>query len=332
MSASASPMSVRRPARTTSWSATRNTLIGTPRSCHARSDGPSIRSLGARSASGIGRNVLGSIAVVPYRRISDPAKLQQLIQAVLLVEADLSLPVLLQHLVEVACGLVDARYGALGVLDPRGTGLEDFIAVGLDADEKAAIGDPPTGRGVLGLVKDDPVPLRLADLSSHPDSFGFPPHHPPMTSFLGVPVRVRDQVYGNLYLTDKQGASEFSDEDGSMVSALAVAAGLAIEKARLNIRIRELTLVEDRDRIARDLHDTVIQRLFAIGLSLQSSARMAATPDLSARILAAIGEIDDTIRQIRTSIFELESDPEELGLRRNLIDLVNELEPFIGAE
>ncbi len=123
---------------------------------------------------------------------------------------------------------------------------------------------------MLGLLITDPRPLRLADLGSHPDSFGFPPHHPPMTSFLGVPIKVRDEVYGNLYLTDKVGWSEFTADDEALVGALALAAGIAIENTRLHQKVREVAVYEDRDRMARDLHDTVIQRLFAVGLSLQA--------------------------------------------------------------
>ena len=138
----------------------------------------------------------------------------------------------------------------------------------------ATIGDLPEGHGILGLLILDAQPLRLPDLREHPDSSGFPPHHPPMRSFLGVPVRVRDEVFGNLYLTDKTTAEVFTDVDEELVVGLAAAAGVAIENARLHARVQEFALVEDRERIARDLHDTVIQRLFATGLSLQGTARL----------------------------------------------------------
>ena len=123
-----------------------------------------------------------------------------------MIEADVELPVLLRHLVEEACSLVDARYGALGVLNESRTGLEQFLTVGLSDEEELRIGRRPTGRGVLGLLITDPEPLRLDDLVEHPDSYGFPEHHPPMKSFLGLPVRSRGAVYGNLYLTEKRGA------------------------------------------------------------------------------------------------------------------------------
>src|SRR5687767_11077390 len=139
--------------------------------------------------------------------VEDPKRLQRLVDAVLSIGADLSLPDVLHRIVESAVVLVDARYGAVGVLDPHGHGLSEFVTTGIDADGRAAIGNLPQGHGILGLLILEPKPLRLPDLSAHPDSFGFPPNHPPMKSFLGVPIRIRDQVYGNLYLTEKQGAA-----------------------------------------------------------------------------------------------------------------------------
>ena len=125
----------------------------------------------------------------------------------------------------------------------------------------------------------DAKPLRLPDLSEHPDSYGFPPNHPPMRSFLGVPIRVRDEVFGNLYLTDKSSAEVFTDVDEELVIGLAAAAGVAIENARLHSKVQEMALLEDRERIGRDLHDTVIQRLFATGMSL--AGNRAARPERS---------------------------------------------------
>lgn len=159
-------------------------------------------------------------------------RLSGLLDAVVAVGSDLSLPVLLRRIVEVARELVDARYGALGVIGPD-RALEQFIHVGLDEDTVARIGELPKGGGILGLLISEPAPLRIEDLGRHPDSFGFPPHHPPMKSFLGVPIRVRDEVFGNLYLTEKQGGGSFTDEDEELVTALAVAAGGAIANARL---------------------------------------------------------------------------------------------------
>jgi GAF domain-containing protein len=178
----------------------------------------------------------------------------------------------LRHVIEEACSMTGARYGALGVLNDDKTALDEFVTIGIEPDQVAKIGPLPTGKGVLGLLIADPGPLRLARLSEHPDSFGFPPDHPPMTSFLGVPVKVRDEVYGNLYLTDKIGWSEFTNDDVALVEALALAAGVAIENARLHQQVQMAAVYEDRDRLARDLHDHVIQRIFGVGLALQSLA------------------------------------------------------------
>lgn len=155
-----------------------------------------------------------------------------LLEAVVAVGSQLELEVVLRQIVEAAAGLVDARYGALGVVGDEGS-LAEFIPVGLDDAEIRAIHHWPEGRGLLGELITHPQALRLADIASHPGSFGFPTGHPPMATFLGVPVRIRDEVYGNLYLTEKRGGGEFDDEDQSVVVALAAAAGVAIENARL---------------------------------------------------------------------------------------------------
>ncbi len=148
----------------------------------------------------------------------------------------------------------------------------EFITVGMDDEQRAAIGTLPKGHGILGLLIVDPRPIRLPDLGEHPDSFGFPPGHPPMKSFLGVPLFVRGEVYGNLYLTDKENEDGFSDIDEELALGLAAAASVVIDNARLNERAAELSLVADRERIGRDLHDTAIQCLFATGLAMQKTA------------------------------------------------------------
>ncbi|HWG92813.1 MAG TPA: GAF domain-containing protein, partial [Mycobacteriales bacterium] len=155
-----------------------------------------------------------------------------LLEAVLAVGSDLDLQTVLRRIVDAAVRLADARYGALGVVGRDGF-LSQFLTVGVDDETAARIGDLPHGHGILGLLIRDPHPLRLDDLREHEASYGFPPHHPPMGSFLGVPVRVRDEVFGNLYLTEKRGGGGFDAEDESVVLALAAAAGVAIENARL---------------------------------------------------------------------------------------------------
>lgn len=381
-----------------------------------------------------------------------------LLEAVVAIGSDLDLHAVLDRIVQSACTLTAARYGALGVLGTDGQ-LSDFVTHGIDDELRARIGDLPHGRGILGLLISNPDPLRLADLSTHPASVGFPPHHPPMRTFLGVPVRIRGTVFGNLYLTEKDGGHTFSPQDEVLVQALASAAGFVIENARsyqhserqrrwlgatarlaevlqppidladaqLQVaiaarsalgtdeavgvavlangeprvvavdgrdrepfapllaeaadvvraainegevggrttsggrpvivvplpthltapaalvavrpperlqsqvahetrelmaafgtqaalaldRIRavadreELALVSDRDRIARDLHDVVIQRLFATGLQLQGIRMKALLPLVQERLDQAVADLDETIRDIRSTIFEL---------------------------
>ncbi|MET9562148.1 sensor histidine kinase [Streptomyces tauricus] len=167
-------------------------------------------------------------------------RLQGLLEAVLSVGRELDLAQVLRRIVESAIVLVDAEYGALGVIGQQRQ-LDQFVPVGITDEEWALIGELPSGHGLLGELIRHPEPLRLAELSGHPASSGFPPHHPPMHTFLGVPISVRDTVFGNLYLTEKRGGGEFDPEDEAVLSTLAVAAGVAIENARLyeQVRLRE---------------------------------------------------------------------------------------------
>ncbi|MCE3553157.1 GAF domain-containing protein [Pseudonocardia sp. RS11V-5] len=417
-------------------------------------------------------------------------RVQGLLDAVLAVAAGIELETTLRRIVQAAVDLVDARYGALGVLAPNGS-IARFIDVGLHPGVRETLGPPPTGKGLLGQLILDPEPLRLADLTRHPASVGFPANHPPMHSFLGVPVRVRDSVYGNLYLTEKVGGGEFTADDEVVLQALAAAAGIAVQNADLfeqsrvrrmwlealgevrgevlagasdedvlrlvaartleltasaaalvllgpdeegRVRVastagadlglpagsfrpgadlddvaesrnpalaeapaafldaldsdvgrefgpsmaapmrsgervigvlmavrkaeaeaylpaevplltsfaeqaalaldlaeksraqRQLDVFADRDRIARDLHDHVIQRLYATGLKLQSTARRTLQPDVQGRIQQAVEELDETVREIRTSIFDLQTaDQHDASLRRRLLDTVDDV-------
>jgi len=266
---------------------------------------------------------------VPFREINDPVKLRRVLEATLLLEADLDLAVLLRHIVEEARSITHATYGALGVLTADGNGLSEFVTAGMDLESEERIGARPKGLGILGVLITDPRPLRMANIAGHPGSFGFPPDHPPMQSFLGVPVMLRGEVFGNLYLTDKIGWSEFSRDDELLVGSLAVAAGIAIENAQLHQRVREAAVFEDRDRMARDLHDTVIQRLFGAGLTLQGIASTA-RPDVSERIIEVIDQLDATIRQVRSTIFELGQAEFRQGARSSVLHIVRELELVLG--
>ena len=180
-------------------------------------------------------------------------RLDGLVEAMLVVTSDLDLDTTLRTIVHTAIELVDARYGALGV---RGSGhdLLAFIYEGIDEEERERIGHLPEGRGVLGVLIDDPKPIRLDDIAQHPASVGFPPNHPPMRAFLGVPVRIRGEVFGNLYLTEKADGQLFSEDDEVLVGALAAAAGIAIENARLyeQSRARQSWIEATRD-IATEL-------------------------------------------------------------------------------
>jgi signal transduction histidine kinase len=418
-------------------------------------------------------------------------RVQDLLDAFLAVSSGLDLDATLHRIVEAAATLVDARYGALGVLRPGG-GLGAFVTVGVDEDTIRAMGPFPEGKGVLGQLINDPRPLRIADLGAHPASVGFPAHHPPMRSFLGVPVLVRGEVFGNLYLTEKR-SGEFTAEDETVLTALAGAAGVAIDNARLYAegelrrrwlaavadvraallggatpdealgliveRVAELTGAEatwlldgpdpedgsylvrarsghalsagvggrvaadgnpvleavaaageavtlditglsdgadggralpwgpaiavplrgteaadaalvavrrsgaapfdaslgplvtsfadqvalaldmaarqqvarqldvyaDRDRIARDLHDHVIQRLFATGLSLQAVSVRAQDPEVRRRLAGVVDQLDQTVRDIRTTIFDLHTTDgadHRDSLRRRVLDIV----------
>ena len=412
-------------------------------------------------------------------------RMQGLLGAFLAIGGELELDATLRRIVEAAVDLVEARYGALGVLGPDG-GLSRFIYVGIDAETRTQMGRLPEGKGLLGQLIDAPTPLRLADLGCHEASVGFPPHHPAMRSFLGVPVRVRDAVFGNLYLTEKTDGREFTPADEVVVEALAAAAGVAVQNADLfeqtrlrqrwleatgeiraellagagdedalrlvaqrtleltrsdttlivlgsaqdgsftvaarrgmdetalgeriaadhpllrevvegrvavlresasellvdkasrarfgpvvavplqsqesitgvlvalrgageqpfqstevplltsfaeqatlalelgkkNRAQRQLDVFADRDRIARDLHDHVIQRLFATGLSLQSTLRRSGDPAVQRRIEQAVQDLDTTVREIRTAIFDLHTvgEDERGSLRRQLLD------------
>ncbi len=261
-----------------------------------------------------------------------PDGLRRLIAAIASMGADLDLPVVLRRITEAATELVGATYGALGVLSADGTRLSAFITVGIDEDTAAEIGELPKGHGILGLLIVHPEPLRLDDLRQHPESFGFPPNHPEMSSFLGVPIQIRGRIFGNLYLTDKQGAERFTPADEELAIGLAAAAGIAIENSRLLSRERELDIANERERIARDLHDTVIQRLFATGLSLQSAARLSDQDEVGARIQQAVDELDVTVRDVRASIFELNPPATSShGLRRRLLAVGDELFDALGA-
>ena len=222
----------------------------------------------------------------------------------MILASELSLDAVLQRIIELAVEITDARYGALGVIGPGGD-LQEFITTGITPEEREAIGAPPHGRGILGALIQEGKPLRLPDISADPRSVGFPPNHPKMSSFLGAPIVVRGEVFGDIYLTEKRGAPEFEERDERDVLVLAAQAGVAIENARLYQQIHRLAVLEDRERIAKELHDGVIQALFAVGMGLQGTALMTGDEELERRLEGAVAEIDRVIRDLRNYIFGL---------------------------
>lgn len=232
-----------------------------------------------------------------------------LIGAAAAVVGETDLGTLLRRLVTEARAATGADYAALGVLGGHGV-LADFIYEGIDESRAKVIGHLPTGRGVLGTVIRENTTIVLDNISGHPDSIGFPENHPAMITFLGVPVAVGDRAFGNLYLTDKEGG--FTDEDVVLVEALSRIAGAAVQTARLQGRLRGVAVVEERQRIARDLHDSVIQDLFAVGLSLQSLATRLDDEPAVAILDDSVDRLDHSVDSLRDYIFELKQSPHSL--------------------
>lgn len=244
-------------------------------------------------------------------RLSPEALARQLMalrEAALAISANLSLADTLKHIVSAAADLADASYAALGVPDETGEYLAEFVTTGLSAEAEARIGHRPRGHGILGVILQEAQSLRLRDLHEHPRSVGFPPNHPPMTSFLGVPITHKGQRLGNLYLTDKRTASEFSADDQHLIELLAAHAGVAIENARLYARLQHLSVVEERQRIGMDLHDGIIQSIYAVGLSLELVQAQVEEGDslaAQAQLTGARDALNATIRDIRNYILDL---------------------------
>jgi signal transduction histidine kinase len=271
---------------------------------------------------------------VRFRELRDPDRLHALIDAMLLMEADTALSSLLQQIVATAAELVGARYGALGVLDRDGQTLAEFITYGVDDERAALIGHRPTGRGVLGETIRRAQPLRIDDLSHHRGAAGFPVGHPEMHRFLGVPVVTRDgHIWGNLYITEPLNGQPFSYDDELLLETFGRVAGSVIDQSNLRRELRELTVAEERERLARDLHDTVIQRLFGVGLGLQMALPQLSDEDARDRVNLALDELNETIHDIRTTIFEIDQDrATEDTLRQRATALTNEVGTRLGVE
>lgn len=250
--------------------------------------------------------------MVSDRRTPEQA-LAALNKAALAIAAEVSLEKVLQQITNSARELVGARYGALGVPNSDGH-LEKFITSGMDTDERNQIPRLPQGHGLLGAIMREGRTIRLPQVSEDPRSIGFPPGHPHMQSFLGVPIMAGNDVLGNLYLTDKLAGNssdsqvvEFSAGDQRLVEMLAAHAAVAIQNARLYEQIGRLAIVEERSRIGMDLHDGVIQSIYAVGLTLESARLLLPEDPNEANhiILQAIAGLNEAIRDIRNFILDL---------------------------
>ena len=246
------------------------------------------------------------------RDTNSGAALVALSDAVGAVAGELDVETVLQLIVDRVRSLVGAQYAALGIVDEHRR-IERFITSGISAAKRAELGALPEGHGLLGLIITEGRSLRVPDIGAHPASSGFPPHHPPMRSLLGVPVRIKGRIIGNFYLTDKDGAAEFSDDDQRLIELFALHAGIAIENARLHEAVGRIAVIEERDRIGKDLHDGIIQSMYAVSLSLEDMPElMDEDPaEARARVDRAIDSLHDTIRELRGFIF---------GLRPELVD------------
>jgi signal transduction histidine kinase len=239
-------------------------------------------------------------------------QLRALHEAELALSSDLTLETVLRQIVDLARDLTGARYGALAVVDEHGH-IARFLTAGLTAEERARLGEPPSGRGLLGPIFTDCRPVRVDEIARDPRSVGFPPGHPPMRTYLGVPIVLHDRTYGNLYLTDKQGPDgpiPFTEEDESGVTLFAAQAAVAMENARLHGEVQALAASVERERIARELHDSLAQALGYVRLRA-AAARDALDQGATASAEAALVQIGDVAgdayAEVREAILGLRS-------------------------
>ena len=264
----------------------------------------------------------------------DPARaLEALHQAALAIAAELSLDKVLQQIVDSARDVAAAEYAALGVFDAQGV-LQEFIHSGMSPEKVAQIPHLPRGLGLLGAIVHEERPIRVETIAEDPRSVGFPAGHPPMDSFLGVPIKVGAEVLGNLYLTNKQDADAFSAEDENLVRMLAAHAAVAIQNARLYEQVGRLAIVEERSRIGMDLHDGIIQSIYAVGLTLESARLLLRDePEQADELLErALYEMNHTIRDIRNFILDLRPRQFRGDLREGLARLVREFQANTAVE
>jgi len=261
-------------------------------------------------------------------------QLAALDQAVRGISGVLDVDRVLQLITDRVRDLVQAQYAAIGIVDSDGA-IERFITSGIDDEQRARIGDLPRGRGILGLIIRESRTYRIRDIAEHSERYGFPAHHPDMHSFLGMPITASGTVVGRLYLTNKIGSAEFSEEDQALVEMFALHAGIAIENARLHDQVRRMAIVDERDRISRDLHDSVIQAIYGQTLTLDDVPDLIKEdpPEAARRVDEAIDALHAVIRDIRNFIFGLRPVLLETGsLTIGLEHLATELRRNGGVE
>ena len=250
--------------------------------------------------------------------------------ASLVIVGEHNLETVLQLVVDRARDLVGARYGALSLVRDEG-GIEAFLTAGISDDERAVLGPPPVGHGILGVVLNDGATLRLDDLTRDPRSVGFPPHHPPMHSLLAVPVISQGSVLGNLYLTEKLGAYSFDEHDEESLQRFATLAALAIENARLHRQVQALAVTEERERIARELHDSLAQVLGYVNTKAQATEVLIASGQ-NDKAMTQLTQMADAARaayaDVREGILGLRVSPE--GQRSFIETLTGYLEQWQG--
>jgi len=227
-------------------------------------------------------------------------------EASLALSSDLDLDSVLQRVVDLSREVTDARYGALALLGDEGE-IAEFLTSGISQEQRERLGRLPEGKGLLGIVMRKGETLRSDHIAEHPGSSGFPPHHPPMTSFVGLPIMYEQRIVGDLYLTDKNGGQPFTRQDEEMLGTFAAHAAIAIENARLYRQVQDLAVLEERDRIGMDLHDGVIQSLYATGLTLENALEdLEQDPaQVQPQLQKVIHDLNQTIADIRSYIFNL---------------------------
>lgn len=264
--------------------------------------------------------------------VMDVTRLSALSDAVMDVAKGEDLKTSLNRLIQNAVLITNCTYGALGSITADGT-LEDFTFVGMSDETADEIDTFPEGKGLLGHLLAVPEPLRVSVISEHPSSVGFPKGHPLMSGFLGVPIRIRDELYGSIYLTQKRNGKSFTEEDEKLVVVLASAAGVAIDSYRGHIAQNQVVVLAERERIARDLHDLVIQRLFASGISLHSiESEPSLSIEVQGKIQSVLDNLDSTVQQIRTTIFALLDEHPIADLRTLIMSEVASLSATAGFQ